>query len=165
MGSVERYLYDAVRTDLETNRPKLLLVLRNARDDRINGLRRLDYLAYFGRDSEIRRIFDRYQSVGVVGEFAAYERVAEGERPTAPVPQATPGTLDAVRVPENGVGWLAATQQVGVTLLVFVGSLAWFGRVERGRIQRQAAPAATGTGAVDESVTILDSSSSNRQKR
>jgi hypothetical protein len=165
MGPVERYLYDAVRTDLEANHPKLLLVLRNARDDRVNGLRRLDYVAYFGRDPQVRRIFDRYQSIGIVGEFAAYERVAEGERPTVPVPPATPGTLDAVRAPENGLGSLAATQQLWITLLVFAASLAWFGRAEWGRAQRQAVSAGGGTEDADESVAILGSSSSNRQNR
>lgn len=133
MGPVERYMYDAVRADLEVNRPKLLLVLRNARDDQVNGLRRLDYIAYFGRDPRVRRIFNRYQSVGVTGEFAVYERMAEGERPTMPVPEATPGVLDVVRTREARLGWVTATQEPAVSLLVFAASLVWFGRAERGR--------------------------------
>jgi hypothetical protein len=144
MGPVERYMYAAVRTDLEVNRPKLLLVLRNARDDAINGLRRLDYLAYFGRDPRVRRVFDRYQSVGVIGEFAIYQRVAEGQWPTAPVPEATLGVLDAVRITETGLGWLAATRELAVSLLVFIVSLAWFARDERCRAD-QARPGGTRT--------------------
>ncbi len=69
MSPAERYLNEAVLADLERSRPQLLLVLRNARDDPANGLRRLDYLAYFGRDRRFAELFERYQLLDRVGEY------------------------------------------------------------------------------------------------
>jgi hypothetical protein len=128
MGPVERYLQEAVYDDLLAHHPKLLLVLRNARDDKVNGLRRLDYIAYFGRDARFRRILDGYQSLGIVGEFAAYERVPEGSRRSAPPPAATSGLLDVIQVSEPGLDRLRGSKELLLSLFVFAAALVYFAR-------------------------------------
>jgi hypothetical protein len=94
MGAAERYLNAAVLSDLERKRPRVLLILRNARDHPINGYRRIDYLAYFSRDPRFAAILQDYQFVRNLGEYAVYRRLGEGERRQGPPPGATPGTLD-----------------------------------------------------------------------
>ena len=128
MGPVERFLYEATYADLESHRPKLLLVLRNARDDKVNGLRRLDYMAYFGRDPRFRQILDQYQSLGVVGEFDVYERLPPGATRAGPAPRATSGVFDAVRVSEPGLERLARSEELILAILVFTVAFLWFGR-------------------------------------
>jgi hypothetical protein len=97
MAPPERYLWQAVRQDLLLAQPQLLLVLRPARDVAKNGLRRLHYIEYFGRDPDLAGLFRRYQLVGEKGELEAYERVAEGATRTGPPPSSAPGELDVQR--------------------------------------------------------------------
>ncbi|HUF36793.1 MAG TPA: hypothetical protein VMN37_12635 [Gemmatimonadales bacterium] len=83
-GTLERYLTDAVVEDLEAGRPRLLLVLRPAPDRREWGLRRLDFLKYFGQDPRFARLFARYRHTGTIGEYWLFERLPDGapdERP------------------------------------------------------------------------------------
>ncbi len=94
MAPPERFLWDAVREDLLQARPALLLVLRPARDLPRNGLRRLHYIRYFGRDPDLARLFDRYQLIADQGEYLVYGRIPEGDRRTGPAPSTDPGTLD-----------------------------------------------------------------------
>jgi hypothetical protein len=94
MSAAEQYLNEAVLTDLRRAQPRLLLVLRNARDDPANGLRRLDYLAYFGRDPRFGDLFARYELLDQVGEYLVYRRLSEGEARTAGMPAARAGAHD-----------------------------------------------------------------------
>jgi hypothetical protein len=133
MSPAERYLNEAVLTDLERSRPSLLLVLRNARDDRANGLRRLDYLAYFGRDPRFADLFARYQFLDRIGEYVVYRRLGDGEVRTAALPAATPGSLDVEvdslsETRRLGPGTAAGAAVFLVTLAVF----AW----REARVQR-----------------------------
>jgi len=97
MSPSERFLNRAVREDLQTNQPALLLILRHARDLPANGYRRLNYVAYFGRDSTVARILAGYQLVGDVGDYAVYERVPDGAARSGPAPSSEPGTHDVLR--------------------------------------------------------------------
>ena len=133
MSPAERYLKEAVLADLERSRPRLLLVLRNARDDPANGLRRLDYLGYFGRDPRFADLFARYQFLDLVGEYLVYRRLGEGEARTAALPVAAPGTLDVdVNSLSESRRWGAGT---AAGMAVFLVTLAIFGWREA-RLQR-----------------------------
>jgi hypothetical protein len=103
MTAAERYLNQAVFEDLRDQKPAMLLVLRNARDVPENGYRRLDYLAYFGRDPRIAAILERYQRLEDEGEYALYRRLAPGEVRTAPAPGPELGTHDIVRADRGGL--------------------------------------------------------------
>jgi hypothetical protein len=94
MSPSERYLNVSALEDLRAHRPRLLLVYRAARDLPRNGYRRLNYVAYFGRDQRFADIFRRYQLIAQTGDYDVYQRLAEGERPTAPPPGGEPGTHD-----------------------------------------------------------------------
>src|SRR4029077_15530714 len=78
MAPVERYFLNAVREDLTTAQPRLLLVLRPARDAAINGQRRLHYVQYFGRDPELAALLAQYRLAGRQGEYLLYERREAG---------------------------------------------------------------------------------------
>ena len=78
MGPLERYLGDAVVEDLEAGQPRLLLVLRPAPDQPGWGLRRLDFLKYFGQDPRFARLFARYRYVEMIGEYWLFERLPVG---------------------------------------------------------------------------------------
>ena len=138
MGPRERYLFESVREDLTSARPRVLLVLRPARDVPRNGLRRLHYIQYFSRDPALAALFSEYQLVGSYGEHDVYERVGAGARHAAP-PDAAPGTADArlARVTEFQLGLFDAEFVAGlVTLLVLA---AWSGL--RARRRRTVTPA------------------------
>ena len=94
MDPPERYLWDAVREDLTEAQPAIILVLRAARDAPGNGLRRLNYIQYFGRDPALAALFQRYQLVAQKGEYEVYERVGDGKKRTGPAPAGTAGTHD-----------------------------------------------------------------------
>ncbi len=83
MGDLERYLNDAVVEDL-ARRPRMLLVLRPAPDQREWGLRRLDFIAYFMRDPRFARLFSRYKFVEEIGEYWTFDRLPETAPPEAP---------------------------------------------------------------------------------
>jgi hypothetical protein len=97
MQPPEKYLWDAVRQDLTEAQPNVFLVLRPARDAARNGLRRLQYIQYFGRDPELGALFRRYQLVAEKGEYDVYQRVADGAKRIGPTPSVAPGTLDVLR--------------------------------------------------------------------
>jgi hypothetical protein len=97
MNPPEKYLWDSVREDLTESRPNLILVLRPARDVARNGLRRLHYIKYFGRDPELAALFQRYQLVAEKGEYDIYQRIGDRAKRVGPAPSAAPGTLDVLR--------------------------------------------------------------------
>ena len=101
MDPPERYLWDAVREDLTEAQPELLLVLRAARDAPRNGLRRLNYIQYFGRDPALAALFQRYRLVAEKGEYEVYERVSDTGKHAGPPPSGAPGTQD-IRQPPMG---------------------------------------------------------------
>jgi hypothetical protein len=84
MPAPERYLNEAVREDLIRARPRVLLVLRPAPDERRHFLRRLDYLHYFGRQPALAEFFAAYRLIAARGEYDVYERQAGAERSRAP---------------------------------------------------------------------------------
>ena len=75
MGAPERMLTRAVAEDLVRARPRLLLILRPFPDRRPYGFRRLNYVAYFGRDPMIAALLARYQRITGVGQYDIFERV------------------------------------------------------------------------------------------
>jgi len=97
MQPPEEYLWNAVRRDLMDAQPRLILVLRSARDVPENGLRRLQYVAYFGRDPDLADLFQRYELVAKKGEYDVYQRLGPGAARTAPAPSASPGTSDVLQ--------------------------------------------------------------------
>ncbi|HEU4523811.1 MAG TPA: hypothetical protein VFR62_02260, partial [Gemmatimonadales bacterium] len=123
MSASERYLNRAVLEDLQ-RRPKLLLVLRPARDLPVNGYRRLDYIAYFGRNPAISRILQEYQLVAGTGDYQLYERLMSGSRRTAPPPVVNPGTQDIHVIREAGAWLRFADPRMLIALLAFVAVFA-----------------------------------------
>lgn len=134
MGPAERYLNAAVLADLERGRPRVLLVLRNARDLPVNGYRRIDYLAYFGRNPRFAAILREYEFVRNLGEYAVYRRVVEGESRQGAPPTATPGTLDLRSGEGTGLHLLIGRAEFLLSAGVFLIMLAWMAwREFRGR--------------------------------
>jgi hypothetical protein len=140
MDRAERYLNDAVYDDLTRNRPDVLMVLKHARDTLGNSLRRVDYLAYFGRDPRIAEALTRYRLAEEVGQYLLYVRAASPGQSGQP-PRSEPGRYDVVR-PEVSGGWelLAADRSflrnVGIYLLLAIGAYG----LERRRARRAAPP-------------------------
>jgi hypothetical protein len=132
MSPSERYLNQAVLEDLREHRPKLLVVFRHARDLPVNGLRRLDYVAYFGRDPRIARILQDYQLVAELGDYLVYQRVSPGMARSGPPPTVTPGTQDVIRVQEAGVRLRFTDPSFLIAVLAFLVSLITIAVVERG---------------------------------
>jgi hypothetical protein len=125
MGPAERLMWDAVAEDLIGARPGLLLILRPGRDVPHNGLRRLNYVAYFGRRSELADFFSGYQLIDRRGEYLLYERAEAETARVGPPPSPDPGLLEAPRpaAPAIGLGLLDASTRAEV--MVF--GLAWVG--------------------------------------
>jgi hypothetical protein len=141
MGPSERYLNQAVLEDLRDQRPKLLVVLQHARDLPVNGFRRLDYVAYFSRDSRIASIFERYQLVADTGDFEVYERIADGAARSGRPPSGQPGTRDIVPAGQaRGVHPTNHDPAFLLALLAFVISAVCASIAEKGRLSPQAAP-------------------------
>jgi hypothetical protein len=72
MGEIERYLIDAVVTDLERSEPSVLII-----DKAPPGgvrLRGFDYLEYFLRDCRFARLFAAYERLPDVDRFRIYVR-------------------------------------------------------------------------------------------
>jgi hypothetical protein len=84
MGSLERYVNDAVVQDLEAGRPRVLLVLRPGLDRREWGLRRIDFLSYFLRDRRFQSLFERYRYSAQVGEYWVFTRLPDHAPPAGP---------------------------------------------------------------------------------
>ena len=89
MAPAERLLNQAVVEDLLGARPRLLLILRSFPDERPYGFRRLNYVAYFGRDPRLSELFSGYQFVAAQGQYDLYERVDPGMTRAGPPPSAT----------------------------------------------------------------------------
>jgi hypothetical protein len=140
MDRAERYLNDAVYEDLSRNRPDVLMVLKHARDTVGNSLRRVDYLAYFGRDSRIAEALSRYRLAEEVGQYLLYVRAASPDQSGQP-PKSEPGRYD-ILPPEVPDGWQAVAadrgslRTVGIFLLLALGACA----LERRRARRAALP-------------------------
>lgn len=131
MSPAERYLNRAVLEDFRARRPKLLIVFRNARDVPANGFRRLDYLAYFGRNPEMADALQRYQLVAELGDYRVYERVAPGATRVGPPPAAEVGDRDVIQVQEQGVQVRLADPTLLIAALAFVTSLLTFVLLDR----------------------------------
>jgi hypothetical protein len=126
MSPSERYLHRAVSEDLG-RRPRLLLVFRNARDLPANGYRRLDYIAYFSRDSAVASILREYQLVASTGDYLVYQWVPPGAPRVGPLPAAMPGAQDIVQVADIARRSLAIDPALLAGLAAFVGGIvaAW----------------------------------------
>jgi hypothetical protein len=126
MTPQERYLFESVRADLLEAQPELLLILRPGRDLARNGLRRLHYVQYFGRDPDVAALFARYQLLAQMGEYDIYERLELSASRTAPPPTDAPGQGDArlARVTEVQLGLLDGELVAGVAvfLILWCGS-------------------------------------------
>jgi hypothetical protein len=144
MPPAERYMWDAVREDLTRRPPGVLLVLTAGQDVPGNGLRRLNYVAYFARDPVLRRLFQQYQLVGASGEYFIYERLdGEADR-IGPPPSVEP--LPRV-APRLGLGDFTAamidpTAKAGLLtfVLLWLGTAGW--RAVRTQRKHSPAPAA-----------------------
>jgi hypothetical protein len=88
MGVPEHLLNQAVGGDLLAARPRLLLILRPFPDRPPYGFRRLNYVAYFGRDPRLSAFFAGYQWVSTEGAFDLFERVGPDAPRTGPPPSA-----------------------------------------------------------------------------
>jgi hypothetical protein len=77
MGELERYVNDAVVSDLAGGKPRLIGVLRPEPDRREWGLRRLDLLGYFLRDPRFASLFRRYRFLTAIGEYWVFVRIPE----------------------------------------------------------------------------------------
>jgi hypothetical protein len=132
MSRSERFLNQGVLADLRERRPKLLVVLQHGRDVPANGFRRLDYLAYFGRDPAIARELARYQLVADLGDFEVFERLAAGAPRSGRAPAAEPGTRDVIPT-RSGVSARLGAGDLGplLPLLAFLVSAILAARGER----------------------------------
>lgn len=95
--SLERYMVDAILTDLACRRPTLLVV-----DDRPHNLRMVGfrYLEYLGRDPRFRPIAAAYRPVVELGRLQIFRRIAEA--PAPPCPSAEAGPLASAGSDEAG---------------------------------------------------------------
>jgi len=121
MSPSERYLNRAVLEDL-VRRPKLLLVLRPARDLPANGYRRLDYVAYFSRVPQIRTILQEYRLVAETGDYLVYKWMPSGAERSGPAPAVSPGTRDVVVTREAGAPLRLGDPRSLIALLTFMGA-------------------------------------------
>ncbi len=125
MRPAERFMWDAVRADLVNASPNLLIILRPGRDVPHNGLRRLNYIAYFGRHPTLAQFFENYQFVDRKGEYLMYERVRAGALPVGPHPSPHPDQLDAPVHPAPALGMGLLDSYSRAWLAVF--GLVWTG--------------------------------------
>jgi hypothetical protein len=125
MPPAELYLWDAVREDLTRSPPGVLLVLSAGQDVPANGLRRLNYVAYFARDPDLRRLFGEYQLVDVSGEYLVYEHLTAGATRAGPPPSLAPLPRLAPRLGLGDFTLQMVDSSVRAGVLVFV--LLWIG--------------------------------------
>lgn len=103
MSPPERFLNLAVKEDLLGVRPRLLLILRPFPDRPPYGLRRLNYVAYFGRDPQLAHLLRGYQFVVTKGQYDIYERLDPDGSRTGPPPSAgVPALSLPSKPPEQG---------------------------------------------------------------
>lgn len=74
-GELERYVVEAVITDLRRSPPDLLIVDRRPPNWQMNGFNWLDY---FGQEARFREIFAHYELISEVGPHTIYKRVEAG---------------------------------------------------------------------------------------
>jgi hypothetical protein len=142
MVPFERYFFDAVRDDLSAAQPKLILILRPARDAAMNGQRRLHYVQYFGRDPELKAFLARYQLVAQKGEYLMYERGESDASRLGLAPSAEPAILDARRGPELRevrLGHLDPESVVGLGVFIVCWTLIAVADRRRGTLAIRAA--------------------------
>jgi len=142
MVPFERYFFDAVRDDLLAAQPKLILILRPARDAAMNGQRRLHYVQYFGRDPELKAFLTRYQLVAQKGEYLIYERGESDASRLGLAPSAEPAILDARRGPELRevrLGHLDPESVVGLGVFIVCWTLIAVADRRRGTFATRAA--------------------------
>ncbi len=140
MPPFERYFFATVREDLLQAQPRLLVMLRPARDVPGNGLRRLHYVRYFGRDPDLAALLSRYALLAEKGEYLLYERRDGESRELAPAPSAAPGTLDAQPPPRLGEIRLGHLDQESVVGLgIFIACWVIAGALDRRRRRQVAA--------------------------
>jgi hypothetical protein len=141
MSPSERYLNQAVLEDLRDQRPKLLVILQHARDLPANGLRRLDYVAYFSRDPRIASTLERYQLIADTGDFEVYERIADGTTRVGRAPSVQPATRDIVPGRHTGgVHVRIGNPGILIALLAFVISAICASIAEKARVSPRVAP-------------------------
>ncbi|HET8624039.1 MAG TPA: hypothetical protein VFM14_10790 [Gemmatimonadales bacterium] len=102
MPAAERWLNQGVREDLLAADPRLMIVLRPARDAGMNGPRRMHYVRYFSRQPELATLFGRFHLLRRVGEFDVYVRGDAGAPAARSLPSAAPGELD-VKGADGGI--------------------------------------------------------------
>jgi hypothetical protein len=102
MGAAERWLNRTVVEDFERQAPDVVIVLRAGPDRREFGIRRLDYLAYFSRDTAFARLMSGYGYAGDVGEYRLYRR---GAGPGAPRSAEPPAPAAGAADPATAAGW------------------------------------------------------------
>ena len=120
--SVERYFKDAVLSDMEQGKPRLLVVLGSARDAPENHARRLDYLAYFAQEPRFARQLSFYRYVTTLGQHDVYERSSEAlagapERP----PRHAQGDLE--RATRSGLRFAFGGPGERVRLVIFLAAV------------------------------------------
>lgn len=142
MAPPERFLWDAVRQDLLQARPAVLLVLRPARDVPRNGLRRFQYIGYFGRDPELARLFKRYELIAEQGEYLVYGETPAGATRPGPSPSADAGTLDVRGGSSDGMQLQIADPRFLAGVVLF--GLLWALIGVRDRRRHGAPPATAG---------------------
>lgn len=127
MERAERFMWDAVQQDLVSASPNVLVTLRPGRDVAHNGLRRLNYVGYFGRRPEMAEFFSHYQLMERRGEYLIYQRVEPGAARIGPPPSPDPGQLESPRrgAPELGIDLLDSYSRawLGVFVLLWTGAL------------------------------------------
>jgi hypothetical protein len=131
VGAAERYLRESVSTDLEAGKPRLIIVLRHARDLPENGLRRLDYLAYFNRDARFAKAMERYQWMTDIGEYTVYQRLPDGATRTGPTLRSSPGVADVLREDQGKLQIRLGEPFFLLGLVVFLIAAAILARRER----------------------------------
>ena len=102
MRPAERLFTRAVHEDLLRARPRLLLILRPLPDELSSGFRRLNYVAYFGRDSSLSTFFNGYQLTAADGAYDLYERVDAGMTRSGPPPSAAVQAFAPPTAPDRG---------------------------------------------------------------
>jgi hypothetical protein len=141
MSAAERLVWDGVRDDLLASRPAVLVILRPGRDVARNGLRRLNYVAYFERQPGLAEFFADYELVDIQGEYLVYERLAANATRLGPSPTSDPGNLEAPLAPQSGLGLALLDDASRVRLGLFAAALAI---VAVSGIRRRSAPGDTG---------------------
>ena len=133
MTPAERYFLSAVREDLTAAEPRLLLVLRPARDAGVNGQRRLHYVQYFGRDPELAALLAEYRLADRLGEYLLYERREAAAASADPPPSADPGTQDVIRTELKDVRLGSLDRESVVGLALFVACWVVIAAIDRRR--------------------------------